>query len=231
MKAQLVTKGIVLSRRDYGEADRILNILTPDNGRIGVIAKGVRRPKSKIAGGIELFTVNDLTIMPSRSDLKTLISSRMDQNFGNIVKDIHKTMLGYEFLKRVNRYVEDEAGPEYFEILRQSLSGLNDEQLPIELVELWFNMQLLKITGHAPNLRTDTEDKSLDADTQYLFDFESTAFREQNGGPYTSNHIKLMRLAHATESPLVLKQLKDANLYATDTQALSKNILQQSISS
>lgn len=230
MNNQLVTKGIVLSRRDFQEADRILNVLTPDNGRISVIAKGVRRPKSKLAGGIELFTINDLTILPSKNELRTLISSRMDRNFGNIVKDIQKTMLGYELLKRLNRYMEDEAGPEYFEILQQSLGGLNDQDLPMEYVEMWFTVQLLKITGHAPNLKTDTEGNGLDANEQYLFDFESSAFRQQKRGPYTANHIKLMRLSHATENPLVLKQLKDGVMYVTETLSLSKNILQQHIS-
>jgi DNA repair protein RecO (recombination protein O) len=54
----IVTKGIVLTRTDYGEADRILHFLTPDQGKIAGIAKGVRKSKSKLAGGIELFSVS-----------------------------------------------------------------------------------------------------------------------------------------------------------------------------
>jgi DNA repair protein RecO len=71
VKPQIVTKGIVLSRRDYQEADRILSVLTPDNGKVSLIAKGVRKPKSKLAGGIELFSVSQLTYLPSHNDLKT----------------------------------------------------------------------------------------------------------------------------------------------------------------
>ena len=52
----LRTKAIVLRRTDYGEADRILQLLTP-SGKRSVIARGVRKEKSKLAGGIELFSV------------------------------------------------------------------------------------------------------------------------------------------------------------------------------
>ena len=49
------TKAIVIRRTNYGEADRILQLLTPDYGKVSVMARGVRREKSKLAGGIELF--------------------------------------------------------------------------------------------------------------------------------------------------------------------------------
>jgi len=58
---QFVTTGLVLSRTDFGEADRIITVLTPDHGKLRLMAKGVRRMKSKLAGGIDLFTVSDLT--------------------------------------------------------------------------------------------------------------------------------------------------------------------------
>ncbi|HEX2615498.1 MAG TPA: DNA repair protein RecO, partial [Nitrososphaera sp.] len=51
---------LVISRTNFGEADRILTFLTPNHGKVRGIAKGVRKPKSKLAGGIELFSVCDL---------------------------------------------------------------------------------------------------------------------------------------------------------------------------
>ena len=55
---QLVTEVIILARTDYGEADRILTVLSPEYGKLRLLAKGVRRVKSKLAGGIELFSVS-----------------------------------------------------------------------------------------------------------------------------------------------------------------------------
>lgn len=62
------TKAVVLRRTNYGEADRILQLLTPD-GRRSVMARGVRKEKSKLAGGIELFAVSDVVIGEGKGDL------------------------------------------------------------------------------------------------------------------------------------------------------------------
>ena len=53
------THGIVLTRVDYGEADRIITMLTPE-GKITLMVRGVRRIKSKLAGGVELFSVSEM---------------------------------------------------------------------------------------------------------------------------------------------------------------------------
>lgn len=229
MKAQILTQGVVLARTDFQEADRILTLLTPDHGKVKVIAKGVRRPRSKLAGGIELLSVSDLTILPGRGDLGTLISSRLIVHYGNIVQDIQRTMLAYELLKRMNRVTEDAAGEEYFLILQRSLQALNDLALSCDLIELWFSMQLLNVTGHMPNLQTDTEGQRLQPDQKYLFDFDSMAFRGHAGGSFGANHIKLLRLAYATESPLTLKQVQDADKCAPESLKLAKDLLRQNI--
>ena len=49
-------EGIVLRRIDYGETDRILTVLTLEHGKIGVIARGVRRSQSRLGSGTDLFT-------------------------------------------------------------------------------------------------------------------------------------------------------------------------------
>lgn len=230
MRPQIVTEAIVLSRTDFQEADRILTVLTPKHGKLRVIAKGVRRPKSKLAGGIELFSINNLTILPGRSEIKTLVSSRLVKYYGEIVKDIKRTMLGYELLKRLNRYVEDEAGPEYFGLLSSTLEGLNDSELSLEALELWFTMRLLQVTGHAPNLRTDTTGKTLQASENYVFNFDSTAFQQQHGATYGASHIKLLRLASSADTPMLLKQIKDAESYLSDCLGMARDVLKLNIS-
>ncbi len=225
MRNQIITVGMVLARTDFQEADRILTVLTPDHGKLRVIAKGVRRQRSKLAGGIELFSVSEITVLPGRSELGTLISTRLQHHYGEIVKDIKRTMLGYEFLKRMQKLTEDAAGSEYFNLLKAAFEGLNDLDLSIDLVELWFSVQLLKVTGHAPNLKTDEKGNRLEVDKKYIFDFDAMGFKHDEQGPFTSNHIKLLRLSYGTESPEVLKQVTDAATCAPDTNNLAKNIL------
>lgn len=227
MRPQIVTRGIVLSRTDYQEADRILTILTPDHGKLRVIAKGVRKPKSKLAGGIELLSISDLTVLPSPRELKTLISSRLYKHYGRIVTDIQRTMLAYELLKTINKHTEDEPEPAYFDLTVATMEGLDDIAVPSSLIELWFNTQLLNINGHAPNLKTDTEGTLLTAGKQYVFDFDTMSFREQKSGPFVANHIKLLRLCHSVNAPSLLTQVQDVEVYIADTLALTGNMLRQ----
>src|SRR5215467_6436426 len=100
---QLNTSSIILARTDFGEADRILTLLTPDYGKLRLMAKGVRRVKSKLAGGIELFSVSDISLMRGRGDIGTLVSSRLVVHYRHIVEDIDRTMLGYELTRQLNR--------------------------------------------------------------------------------------------------------------------------------
>lgn len=208
MSTQIVTQGIVLSRREYQEADRILTVLTPDHGKISLIAKGVRKPKSKLAGGIELFSVSELTFLPGRSDLKTLVSSRLLQHYGEIVKDITRTMLGYECMKQLGKILEDSSGGEYFELLKSALVGLNELDLPNEVIETWFNIHLLQMTGHAPNLRTDNLGKPLETGESYVFSFDEMTFSHMQGGEPSTDLIKYLRLASVSASPKALGQVQ-----------------------
>ena len=227
MTQHIVTKGIVLSRTDYQEADRILTVITPDNGKLHIIAKGVRRPKSKLAGGIELFSISDITVLRGRSELKTLVSSRLHKHYGRIVADIQRTMLGYDLLKRVNHSTEDEPDGEYFSVLEAALAGLDDTKLPVDMVDLWFNMALLRVNGNQPELLRDTEDAPLAHDKKYDFDFDTMRFRQHTTGQYTANHIKLLRFANASETPNKLAKLQNSEAYVGVVLALVRNITRQ----
>lgn len=215
----IVTTGIVLSRTNFQEADRIITMLTPDQGKIRLVAKGVRRQKSKMAGGIELFSVGDITYLPGRGELGTLISSRVLTNYPNIVKDINRTMYGYELLKLINKITEDPAEHEYFDLLRAALAGLDNEDISLELNQLWANMQLLKLTGHAPNLESDTDGNKLQEDHKYVFSFDDMAFAQTEAGQPSARLIKVLRLSLSAPAPEMLLKIKG-------TEELTKDALQ-----
>src|SRR5579872_6898091 len=105
---QIVTNGVVLRRINYQEADRIITFLTDDHGKVTAMARGVRRANSKLAGSIELFGTSQITILPGKGDMSTLISARLVKNYGNIVKDFARTQIGYEVLKLINKNIEIE---------------------------------------------------------------------------------------------------------------------------
>jgi DNA repair protein RecO (recombination protein O) len=222
----IVTTGIILSRTDYGEADRILTVLTPDQGKLRLIAKGVRRMKSKMAGGIDLFTVSDLTYIPGRGEIGTLVSSRMQVHYGEIVKDIDRVQLGYELIKQLNKTTEDEVEASYFELLQQAFVGLNDSSISLDLVSLWFYAQLLRLGGHAPNLRTDTEGQPLEATAAYIFSDDDMAFVRQDGGEPSASHIKLLRLLFSDISVVVISKVEGLTDLLPPVQRLMRLMIQ-----
>lgn len=205
---QLVTCAIVLTRTNYGEADRIVTLLTPDQGKLRVMARGVRKPKSRLAGGIELFSISNITYIKGRGEIGTLISARLETHFGTIVQDIDRTMLGYELIKRINKATEDAAESEYFEILRQVFIALDTPAVTTELVDLWCSAQLLQQSGHAPNTRTDIHGDKLDESARYTFSFDDVAFAPSDDGRFTAEHIKVLRLLLSVNPPTTLMQVQ-----------------------
>ncbi len=197
------TKAIVLGRTNFGEAARILTLLTPDQGKLRAMARGVRKSKSKLAGGIELFSVSDVTLMAGRGDINTLMSARLDKHYGNIVKDLDRTSAAYDFIKVLDKLTEENTEPAYFNLLKGAFQALDDDSLNLELIRLWFDAQLLKLTGQTPNLFTDQAGAKLSLAKTYVFDFDAMAFNlAHHGGRHNfgANQIKFLRLVFENHS-------------------------------
>jgi len=227
MKPQQITTGIVLARIDYGEADRIITLITPDAGKLRLMAKGVRRIKSKLAGGIELFSVTSITYIRGRGDIGALVSSRLVTHYGRIVQDIDRTMLGYELTKQLAKATEDEPEADYFHLLEQAFVALNDPAIPLELIRLWFGAQLLRLSGHTPNLQTQLDGTKLVADQTYEFNFDDSAFIARPDAPYSAGEIKFLRLVFHGNEPVVLAKIAGVKDLVKDTKQLVIFMLQQ----
>lgn len=217
---QQTTTAIILSRIDYGEADRILTLLTPDQGKLSVLARGVRRVKSKLAGGIELFSTSHVTFIRGRGEMGTLVSARLDKHYGAIVQDLERTMTGYELIKRLHKATEDMPEPEYFELLHQAFEALDNPEVPLALVRFWFDAQLLRLAGRAPNTQTDALGRRLEPG-RYRFDFDTMAFvPDAEQGEFTPNHVKFLRLVFARYVPAQLRQVQGYGQLLADCQPL-----------
>jgi DNA repair protein RecO (recombination protein O) len=206
---QQTTPAIILRRTNYGEADRIVTFLTPI-GKIKAMVKGVRRSKSKLAGGIELFSESTITFLETRGDLARIISTRLEKHWDAIVGDLQRMMFGYEAMKILDKLIEDDAERAYFDLLKHTLESLSDLELPMSATELWFYLRVLKLQGHEPNLNTDQSGKKLTTEALFSFSPDNMCFNESPNGTYRSEHIKLLRLC-LTHTPQVLKQVKGIN--------------------
>jgi len=218
------TQAIVLSRTDYGEADRILTFLTPDQGKVSAIAKGVRKQKSKLAGGIELFSVSEISYIVGRRDISTLISSRLIKHYGNIVKDLDRTNAAYEATKTINKATEDNPEQAYFDLLTTALESLDDSSIELEIIQSWFPAQLLRLGGHTPNLRTQHGGQKLEAGQTYNFNFDNMSF--ESGETVGADQIKFLRLLFSENQPKTLQKVSRAGELAAQSLRLIQPMLQ-----
>ena len=199
------TKAVVLRRTNYGEADRILQLLTPD-GRRSVMARGVRKEKSKLAGGIELFAVSDVVIGEGKGDLGVLTSSKLEHFYRHILEDYERLQFGYQAIKLVRKASEAVDEPEWFDLLVETLAGLDVVSIPLPLVKSWFYLRYASLLGHELNLALDVDGQPLTADETYHYDTSEQGLRASTRGTLTSDHIKLLRLI-ATRPLAVLVQI------------------------
>lgn len=218
------TQAIVLSRTDYGEADRILTFLTPDQGKVSAIAKGVRKQKSKLAGGIELFSVSEISYIIGRRDISTLISSRLIKHYGNIVKDLDRTNAAYEATKTINKATEDNPEQAYFDLLTTALESLDDSSIDLGIIQSWFPAQLLRLGGHTPNLRTQHGGQKLEAGQTYNFNFDNMSF--ESGETVGADQIKFLRLLFSENQPKTLQKISRAGELAAQSLRLIQPMLQ-----
>lgn len=199
------TRAIVLRRTNYGEADRILQLLTTE-GRRSVMARGVRREKSKLAGGIELFAISDIVLVEGKGDLGVLTSARLVHFYRHILEDYDRLQFGYLAIKLVARASETLDEADWFDLLAEVLAGLDALTIPLPLIETWFYIRYAVLMGHGLNLDYDTAGNKLSAEGEYRYDIGEQGFRSAVGGEVHSEHIKLLRLI-ATKSLKVLVQI------------------------
>jgi DNA repair protein RecO (recombination protein O) len=199
------TRAIVLRRTNYGEADRILQLLTPE-GRRSVMARGVRREKSKLAGGIELFAVSDIVINKGRGKLGILTSARLVQFYRHILEDYDRLQFGYEVVKLVGSATETVDEPEWFEVLQEAFAGLDVTTIPRQLIEAWFYLRHAALLGHELSLVNDVAGNRISADQRYTYDVSERGLRMAVNGELTADHIKFLRLL-SVKSLKILAQI------------------------
>lgn len=205
----LRTRAIVLRRTDYGEADRILQLLTPE-GKQSVIARGVRREKSKLAGGIELFSISEVLIHKGKaSDLGILTGAKLLQYFDAFVKDIELLEVGGAMMRSVSAKAEQVESPEFFDLLEQALKTMqkhaSEKTRWIDVLRAWWGINITRIAGEEMNLTYDTDGEKLSPDQKYYWDEESAALCKANGGRIGADHIKLLRIMEKMPVEVVLR--------------------------
>lgn len=145
------TEAVVLRRGDLGEADRILTVYSPDHGKLRLIAKGIRRPRSRKAGHLEPFTRVELLLAKGR-ELDVVTQASAIDPYPQLRDDLER--LGYaaytvELLDRFTLEEGESRGP--YRLLVETLERLASGANPAPAVR-YYELRLLDLLGYRPEL-------------------------------------------------------------------------------
>jgi DNA repair protein RecO (recombination protein O) len=145
------TEAIVLKGYDYGEADRILTLLTPHAGKLRAIAKGVRRTKSRMSGHVDLFTRSNLLIARGRQ-LDIVTQADTLENFGPVRSDLWRSSLCHYVAELADNFsAENLANYPLYALVICTLRRLSTGS-DLDLATRAFELSLLGVTGYRPQL-------------------------------------------------------------------------------
>jgi len=155
------TEAIVLRSIRYGEADRILHLYSRDRGRLGAIAKGARKPKSRFGGRLEPFFRLDLVLHEGRSDLLTVTSATTVDGYPRLRSSGPALTAGARACDAFLRLLDAaEPNPPAYNLLCRYLALLDDpaaqERAPGLETALAFRLKLALVAGFAPELASCT---------------------------------------------------------------------------
>jgi len=149
--ANYTVEAIILKRTDFGEKDRLLTLLTPNQGKLRAIAKGVRRPGSKMAGHLELFSHSKIFLAEGRN-LDIITQVQLISTYQVIASDLALISWAYYVAELVDKLIgEREENYSLFRLFKSTLTSLDQSSKP-ELVLSNFEMQLLSLLGYEPDL-------------------------------------------------------------------------------
>ena len=212
------TEAIVIKKIKLGEAGRILTLYTPYLGKIQAVAKGVRRPRSKLAGHLELLTHSLVSLARGRN-LDTITGSQTINSFLPLKSDLKLTSYGLYATELVDQFTADhiENHP-LFQLLLETMHRLcrgGDN----ELVLRYFELHLLNEVGYRPQLQQCVS-------CRQVLEPTTNSFCPSAGGmlcpscsqsqplvhPVSVNALKVLRLLQSSDYSTVVKLKIDPEL-------------------
>lgn len=155
------TEAVIIKKTRLGEADSILTMYTPDLGKIQGFAKSLRRPKSKMAGHLELLTHSKVSLARGRN-LDTITGSQTITGFLPLKNDLWLTSYGLYVIELVNQFTaEHDSHPDLFRLLLDTMHNLCQGETDNESVLRYFELHLLGEVGYQPQLQRCVTCKSL----------------------------------------------------------------------
>ena len=134
---------IVLRRRDMGEADRLLTVFARDQGKLTLLAKGVRRQASRKAGHIEPFTYTELLVAKGES-LDLVTQAETIEPHRHVREDLWRSSWAYYVVELADAFTqEDDPNDLLFDLLLETLGRLDQPGMDSGLAVRYYELHLL----------------------------------------------------------------------------------------
>jgi DNA repair protein RecO (recombination protein O) len=200
---------IVLRRLDYGEADRIVTLLTREYGKLAAIAKGARRGKSRVSGSLDLFARSNMMLARGRNlDVVAQVERRGDVR--HIAGNLQRTAYACLVAEVVDKVLEDRHPvDEIFDLVVGTLRDLNILERSPRADGAWFLMRILEVLGYQPQLQQCPGCAAELPEAPGWFSpllggvlCARCGAHEQAGSPLSVNALKVLRLMAAGQAEL-----------------------------
>lgn len=155
----VVARGMVLGAIAYAEADKIVQLYTLQFGRVRAIVKGIRKPKSKLASSIELFTESIFSLhkKPSGS-LYVLGQAKILNSYADLKKEFVQITTLQVLAEMVSQATpEGETHSEIYHLLKEVLNALEKGPKSNELLLIAFALKLMEFLGYPLELEICAE--------------------------------------------------------------------------
>jgi DNA repair protein RecO (recombination protein O) len=153
------TEAVVLRSIRYGEADRVLHLYTLERGRVGAIAKGARKTKSRFGARLEPFSHVELLLHEGRGELHTVTGADLVRPHDSSRSDGYRMAVGHVGLEAMLRlFIEGDENQRAFYALTRFLDLLDDVDAALparpahDPLVLSFQLKLLWLAGYLPHL-------------------------------------------------------------------------------
>lgn len=144
------TQGFIIRQQNLSESDKILTIYTKNKGKIQVVAKGLRKILSKLAGHVELLNLADLMIAHGKS-LDRLAGAELINSYPKLRNDFKKITQAYTLIELIDNLIKDkEPSEDIFSLIEDSFKEIEDNNNSTLIVH--FFIKLISLLGHLPEL-------------------------------------------------------------------------------
>lgn len=150
---ELADDAIVLRTYRSGEADRVAVLWTRDHGKVRVLAKGARKPTSRLGGALESLAHVGVDVIEGRGGRYIVRHVVHRDRYTTLRGDYDRLTAGYSVVEAVDAIPsEDVADANIFHLLRRVLTTLDDQSYHPALIPASFFLRLLALDGSAPVL-------------------------------------------------------------------------------